>query len=205
MTPMISSLSVATLPTLEPRLSLLDERANALRVIVRAPGLPLELRLERKLRVDVVAHSRVEAALDEAERARRHRGEPLGDIEARASEDGRRDDVVHEPPLLGRARVQLVTEHRERGRAMIADESREDERASAVEDGTRLRERLDERRVLGREDEITGEGEISARASRHAVHGADDRLLEGADGADDRRGLPLDHLTTIGAGPVARQ
>src|SRR4029078_3408323 len=100
MTPMISSRSLATLSTLKLRLSLLDECTHTLGVVVRAPRLPLQLCLERKLSVEGVVLSRIESALDEGERARRHRGEALGDVEARAPEHGRRDDVVDESPLL---------------------------------------------------------------------------------------------------------
>src|SRR5690242_2418499 len=113
-TPMISSRSLATLSALKPRLSLLDEGADALRVVLGAPRFPLQLRLERELGIEVVVHSRVEAAFDQPQRTGRHRGEPLADLEARTSQHGRRDDVVHEPPLFRRARVELVTKHRER-------------------------------------------------------------------------------------------
>src|SRR5690349_21183143 len=92
-TPMISSRSLATLSTLEPRLSLLDKGTNALRVVLRPPRFPLQLRLERELGVEVVVHAGVEAALDQPERAGRHRREALGDVEARAREHGGRDDV----------------------------------------------------------------------------------------------------------------
>src|SRR5947208_8281668 len=174
------SLSVVTLPTLEPRLSLLDEGAHAFGVVVRAARLPLELRLERELRGEVVVQPRVEAALDETERARRHRGETLRKIEASVSEHGGRNDVVDEPPLFRGPRVELVAEHRERRRALITDEPRQDERAAAVRDQSDPRERLDERRVLRREHEVAGEGDVRSRARRNAVHGADDGLLEGA-------------------------
>ena len=53
-------------------------------------------------------------------------------------------------------------------------------------------------------DEVAGEGEIGAGARGDSVHGADDRLLERANGADDRRVLPLDDVAEIGADAVAR-
>src|SRR4051812_11390460 len=204
-TPMINFGELATLSALKPRLSLLDERANAFGVVVRATGLPLELCLERELRGEIVVQPRIEAALDESERTRRHSGEPPGEIEAGISENGRRDDVVDEPPLLGGPRIQLVAEHRERGRALIADESRKDERAAAVRDEADFREGLDERRVLRRQHEIAGEREVGAGARGDAVHGADDRLLERADAVDHRCVLPLDDLAEIRGHAILRQ
>src|SRR4051812_43752782 len=94
MTPTIVSSTLATLSALEPRLPLLDERANAFRVVVGASRLALQLGLERELRIEVVAHAGVEAALHETERTRRHRREPLGEIEARVGEHGWRNDIV---------------------------------------------------------------------------------------------------------------
>src|SRR4029079_12581361 len=69
-TPTISG-GLDTSATLEPRLSLLDERANTLGVVLGAAGLTLQLDLERELGVEVVSRARVEAALDQAESARR--------------------------------------------------------------------------------------------------------------------------------------
>src|SRR6186997_2414542 len=69
-TPTISG-GFDTSATLEPWLSLLDERANPFGVVLGAAGLTLQLDLERELGLEIVSRARVEAALDQPERSRR--------------------------------------------------------------------------------------------------------------------------------------
>src|SRR5690242_5981767 len=96
------------------------------------------------------------------------------------------DDAVDHPPLERLLRAYLFGEHCERGSALQPDDPRENESSAAVWDDADLRERLNEGRLTRRKDDIAGKCEVRPGTCRNTIHRAHDRLLERADGANNR-------------------
>ena len=182
-TPTISSGELATSSSLETRLSLLDEGAHAFGVV--RPSRPPRAAAPPRARAARRGRWRSPAL-----KPRLIRPSPRVGIAASRSAIARSSSRRAVARARRRRRVptpsracasQLLAEHRQRGRALQSDDARQDERPAAVGDEADLRERLDERRVLGREHDVAGEGEVRAGARGDAVHRADHRLLERAD------------------------
>ena len=87
------------------------------------------------------------------------------------------DDLVDEPDALGVSGRQIVTEEHQLLRLLRTDEAGQEIGAAAVGDDPAAHEHLDEARALGREHEITGEGDVGADPGCGAVDGSDDRLV----------------------------
>src|SRR4051812_2652542 len=176
----------ARLTTLEAGLPLFEKGAHAFGVVGGASRLALQLLLVIELRLEIDAERAVEGALDESEAVRRLRREIRRGGPRSLGEPSRLDDAIDHPPLerlLGR---DLFGEHGERSCPLQPDDARENEGAAAVGDDADLGERLDERRVTGREHDVAGEREVRSRSGRDAIHGADNGLLESPDRTNDR-------------------
>src|SRR5919109_563566 len=58
--------------------------------------------------------------------------------------------------------------------------------AAAIWDQSDARENVAETRLIGRHDEVAGERQVAPRSGGDAVDRRDERLLDGADGEDQR-------------------
>ncbi len=102
------------------------------------------------------------------------------------------DALPDQAPIRGLLRRELVAEQREAHRARRSDETRQEVRAARVRNEADLRERLDEARRFGSDDEIARQRDVGPRARRHAVDDADDRQRQRTQAQDERLVVAFD-------------
>jgi len=158
--------------------SLLLKRPHAFFIVGGPSRLALERRLDVELLREIVRQRRIQRALDQPKAARRLRGQVPRQPVRGLHERSRGDHLVNHPPILGLLGRHLAPQHHEGGRACESHEARQKKRPARVGDQPDLDERLNERRRVRREDDVTGQRETRAGARRRAVHGRHDRLLQ---------------------------
>src|SRR5262245_14264581 len=168
------------------RLALLHECCNALPVILREPGLALQVALEVELGIERIARRGVDRLLDQAVAFGGTLGERMGDGARFPHETLVVERFPDEAPALRLFGAEAIGEQRESHGARGADQPRQEIRAARVGHQAKLRERLHEARGACCEHDVASEGDVGAGACGDAVHRAHDRLRQRAQAPHQR-------------------
>jgi hypothetical protein len=102
-------------------------------------------------------------------------------------------------PLLGLLGRQLVAQQGQAHRARRADQARQHPGAAGIRDQAQLAEGFDEAGGLRGQHDVAGQRQVGAGAGGHAVHRADHRHRQGAQGRDQRRIEFFDRFAEVDA------
>ena len=110
------------------------------------------------------------------------------------------DGAIDHADRLSPLRSDRLGQHHQRASARIADEPRQNKGAASIWNEADPGERLQELSRFRREHDVAGKRDIGARSRRRTVNGADDRLRQVADAANDRIEAVFERLAEVRAG-----